>query len=66
MSLSNSFFKLGNEVTQQVIRIIMGSYSSFFLYYYKNKWIKQSIGRFGNVFKFNDDLTPLSNYDDFE
>lgn len=76
--LSNCFFRLGNKVFQQVIRISMGSdpalfFANLFLFYYENKWINKikqtDIGRvrcFGDIFRFIHDLTILSGCGEFE
>ena len=70
--LDNCFFKLGSHVFQQTIGIPMGSdpapfMANLFLYYYENKYMKQltkvdvrMARKFGNIFRFIDDLHAMN------
>jgi len=76
--LDNCFFTVGNHVFQQVIGIPMGTdpapfMANLFLYYYENKFMKglmktdkQSARKFGNVWRYIDDLNAVNNDKIFE
>ena len=76
--LDNSFFKVGNYLFRQVIGIPMGSdpapfFANLFLYFYESKWVKMVMKndlrrarRFGNTFRFIDDLNALNDGGEFE
>ena len=70
--MSSCFFTLGNLLFKQVIGISMGSdpaplMANLFLYFYENKWLMQlkrkdlvSARKFGNTFRFIDDLCAIN------
>ena len=76
--MDNCFFKFGNKVFQQTIGIPMGSdpapfMANLFLYYYEEKWIRKTkrkdlimARKFGNVFRFIDDLAAINDSGEFE
>ena len=76
--LDNSFFTVGNCLFRQVIGIPMGSdpapfFANLFLYFYESKWVKtvmkndlRRARRFGNTFRFIDDLNALNDGGEFE
>ena len=76
--LSNCFFNIGDQLFRQTIGIPMGLdpapfMANLFLYYYESKYLKQlkkiSLGRarkFGNVFRFIDDLSAINDGGEFE
>ena len=70
--LDNCFFKIGKKLFRQIIGIPMGSdpapfFANLFLYFYESKWLKElkridlsRARRFGNTFRFIDDLTAIN------
>jgi len=70
--LSNCFFTIGNTLFRQIIGIPMGSdpapfFANLFLYFYESKWLKElkrvDLGKarkFGNTFRFIDDLAAIN------
>ena len=76
--MGSCFFTLGNLLFKQVIGIPMGSdpapfMANLFLYYYENKLLKQLKGedlisarKFGNTFRFIDDLCAINDDGLFE
>ena len=76
--LDNCFFRFGNKIFRQIIGIPMGSdpapfLANLFLYFYENKWIRTTkkhdihkARRFGNVFRFIDDLVAINDNGEFE
>ena len=74
--LGNCFFKLGNKVFEQVIRIPMGLdpaqlFVNLLFYYYENKWTNKNTdieraAHFGNIFRFIDDQTSQNDSVEFE
>ena len=76
--MDNCQFTLGDKVFQQIIGIPMGSdpapfMANLFLYYYESRWIKKlkkkdlNIARkFGNTFRFIDDLMAINDNGEFE
>ena len=76
--MSSCFFTLGNLLFKQVIGIPMGSdpapfMANLFLYFYENKWLMQlkkqdlvSARKFGNTFRFIDDLCAINDDGLFE
>ena len=76
--IDNSFFSVGSDLFKQVIGIPMGSdpapfFANLFLYYYESKWLQslktddyQMARRFGNVFRYIDDLLAINDNGEFE
>lgn len=76
--MSSCFFTLGNLLFKQVIGIPMGSdpapfMANLFLYFYENKWLTDlrkkdlpSARKFGNTFRFIDDLCAINDGGLFE
>ena len=76
--LDNCFFMTGKILFRQIIGIPMGSdpapfFANLFLYFYENKWLKElkrvdlaKARRFGNTFRFIDDLTAINDGGEFE
>ena len=76
--ITNCYFKLGNKLFRQDIGIPMGSdpapfFANLFLYHYESSWIKKiqktnnTLARkFGNVFRYIDDLLALNDGQSFE
>ena len=76
--IDNSFFQVGSNLFRQVIGIPMGSdpapfFANLFLYYYESKWLQslktsdyQIARRFGNVFRYIDDLLAINDNGEFE
>ena len=76
--IDNSFFHVGNDLFRQVIGIPMGSdpapfFANLFLYHYESKWLHslkssdyQIARRFGNVFRYIDDLLAINDNGEFE
>ena len=76
--ITNCYFKLGNKLFRQDIGIPMGSdpapfFANLFLYYYESSWLRKiqksnnTLARkFGNVFRFIDDLLALNDGLSFE
>ena len=70
--LNHCFFKVGNNLFQQIIGIPMGSdpapfFATLFLYHYERKWLLElkkkdlvSARKFGNTFRFIDDLNVVN------
>ena len=70
--LHNCYFKLGNKLFRQCIGIPMGSdpapfFANLFLFYYESSWLKDVkksnnilARKFGNVFRYIDDLIALN------
>ena len=75
---NNSNFYIGSKIFHQVIGIPIGSESAPFfvnllLLFYKSKWLKSmkiaNYGvprKFGNIFRFTDDLMEINNGNKFE
>ena len=76
--ITNCFFKLGNKLFRQDIGIPMGSdpapfFANLFLYHYESLWLKKisktnnTLARkFGNTFRYIDDLLALNDGKSFE
>ena len=76
--ITNCYFKLGNKLFRQDIGIPMGSdpapfFANLFLYHYESNWLKKmqktnnTIARkFGNVFRYIDDLLALNDGQSFQ
>ena len=76
--LDNYYFTIGDRIFKQVIGIPMGSdhapfMANLFLYFYESKYLKKlkktslRISRkFGNVFRFIDDLCAINDGGEFE
>ena len=76
--ITNCYFKLGNKLFRQDIGIPMGSdpapfFANLFLYHYESTWLKKvqktnnTLARkFGNVFRYIDDLLALNDGKSFE
>ena len=76
--LDNCYFQVGNSVFKQNIGIPMGSdpapfMANLFLYFYENQFITelkksdlQRARRFGNVFRFIDDLNAINDGGEFD
>ena len=76
--LSNCFFTIGSKIFRQIIGIPMGSdpapfFANLFLYFYESKWMdslkKKDLLRarkFGNLFRFIDDLSAINDDGEFE
>ena len=76
--IRNCYFKLGNKLFRQDIGIPMGSdpapaFANLFLYHYESTWldsIKKTNNilarKFGNVFRYIDDLLALNDGNSFE
>ena len=76
--LNNCYFQVGTNIFRQVIGIPMGSdpapfFANLFLFYYESMWLKsiknQQYGKarkFGNVFRFIDDLIAINDGGEFE
>ena len=76
--LSNCFFTLGDQLFRQVIGIPMGSdpapfFANLFLYFHEEKYMKKlkkvdkrKARRYGNVFRFIDDLNSMNDGGEFE
>ena len=76
--ISNCYFKFGDKLFRQDIGIPMGSdpapyFANLFLYHYESSWLKQikktnnNLARkFGNVFRYIDDLLALNDGLSFE
>ena len=75
--LDNSFFQVGNNIFRQIIGIPMGSdpapfFANLFLYYYESEWLTRlkskdhkKARKFGNVFRFIDDLIAINDGNEF-
>ena len=75
---NNSFFQVGSKIFHQVIGIPMGSdpasfFANLFLYFYESGWLKSikdtNYGvtrKFGNIFRFTDDLIAMNDGNEFE
>ena len=76
--LDNCYFKFGDLVFRQIIGIPMGIdpapyFANLFLYMYESSWIKKIkkedpilARKFGNTFRFIDDLTSINDGNEFE
>ena len=76
--LDNCFFTVGNKLFKQIIGIPMGSdpapfFANLFLYFYERKFMlnlqKKDLHRarkYGNVFRFIDDLSAINDSNEFE
>ena len=76
--INNCYFRFGNKLFRQDIGIPMGSdpapfFANLFLYHYESSWLKgikktnNSVARkFGNVFRYIDDLLALNDGLSFE
>ena len=76
--LDNCFFTVGKYIFKQVIGIPMGTdpapfMANLFLYYYENKFMKElmktdkrAARKFGNVWRYIDDLNAVNNDQIFE
>ena len=76
--INNSFFQIGSKIFCQVIGIPMGSdpapfFANLFLLFYESRWLKSIKNtnyevdrRFGNIFRFIDDLIAIHGGKEFE
>ena len=76
--INNSFFQVGSKIFRQVIGIPMGSdsasfFANLFLFFYESRWLKSikntnyGVARkFGNIFRFIDDLIAINDGNEFE
>ena len=76
--INNSFFQVGCKIFFQVIGIPMGSnpapcFANFLLFFYKFRWLKSSKNtnygvaiKFGNIFRFIDNLIAINYGNEFE
>ena len=76
--INNSFFQVGSKIFRQVIGIPMGSdsasfFANLFLFFYESRWLKSikntnyGVARkFGNIFRFIDDLVAINDGNEFE
>ena len=76
--VTNCFFRFGNKLFRQDIGIPMGSdpapyFANLFLYHYESTWLKTVkkndnilARKFGNVFRYIDDLLALNDGKSFE
>ena len=76
--INNSFFQAGSKILRQVIGIPMGSdpvpfFDNLFLFFYESRWLKSikntnyGVARkFGNIFRFIDDLIAINDGNEFE
>ena len=76
--IKNSYFKFGDKLFRQDIGIPMGSdpapcFANLFLYHYESSWIKSIkktdnilARKFGNVFRYIDDLLAINDGHSFE
>ena len=76
--LSNCYFTVGMKLFCQLIGIPMGSdpapfFANLFLYYYESNWVNEikrhdliRARKFGNVFRFIDDLNAINDGGEFE
>ena len=75
---NNSFFHVGSKIFRQVIDIPMGSdpapfFANLFLLFYESRRLKSikntnygAARKFGNTFRFIDDLIAINNGNEFE
>ena len=76
--LDNCYFKLGNKLFRQIIGIPMGSdpapyFANLFLYRYESRWLTKMkkennvlARKFGNVFRYIDDLIAINDGEEFQ
>ena len=76
--INNSFFRVGSKIFCHVIGIPMGSdlapfFANLPLFFYGSRWLKSIINtncgvarKFGNVFRFIDDLIAINDGNEFE
>ena len=76
--LDNCYFIVGKQIFKQIIGIPMGSdpapfMANLFLYYYESQFIKKyqkennkGVYKFGNIFRFIDDLNAINDNGEFE
>ena len=76
--VTNSYFRLGDRLFRQEIGIPMGSdpapaFANLFLFYYESRWLKSIkktnnilARKFGQVFRYIDDLLALNDGHSFE
>ena len=76
--INNSFFQVGFKIFRQVIGFPLGSnpapfFANLFLFFYESRWLKSiknsnyGVARkFGNIFRFIDDLIAINNGNEFE
>ena len=76
--LNNCYFQVGSSIFRQIIGIPMGSdpapfFANLFLFHYESMWLKSikngqygKARKFGNVFRFIDDLIAINDGGEFE
>ena len=76
--LDNCYFTVGKQILEQIIGIPMGSdpapfMANLFLYYYESQFINKcrreknkGVYKFGNIFRFIDDLNAINDNGEFE
>ena len=76
--INNSFFQIGSKIFRKVLRISMGSdpapfFVNLFFFFYESRWLKSikntnyGVARkFGNIFRFIDDLIAVNDGNEFE
>ena len=76
--MKNSFFQVRSKIFRQIIGIPMGSdpapfFANLFLFFYESRWLKPikntnyNVARkFGNIFRFIDDLIATNDGNEFE
>ena len=76
--LNNCYFQVGSNIFRQIIGIPMGSdpapfFANLFLFHYESMWLKSiknhqygKARKFGNVFRFIDDLIAINDGGEFE
>ena len=76
--INNSFFQVGFKIFGQVIGFRLGSdpapfFANLFLFFYESRWLKSiknsnyGVARkFGNIFRFIDDLIAINDGNEFE
>ena len=76
--LDNCYFNFGTKVFRQVIGIPMGSdpapyFANLFLYQYESRWMRKMkkenhilARKFGNIFRYIDDLVAINDSREFE
>ena len=76
--IQNCYFSVGNTLLRQKIGIPMGLdpapfFANLFLFYYESEWLKKlkksdniKARKFGNTFRFIDDLIAMNDGGEFE
>ena len=76
--ITNCFFMVGNVLLRQIIGIPMGSdpapfFANLFLFFFESEWLNKikkydniKARKFGNIFRFIDDLIALNDGGEFE